>query len=117
MTELNSDMTVHDVYQTLKLIPDYKRQAFTRFRVMSHNLRIETGRWSRTPTEQRVCQCDEISIQTEQHVLIVCPLSEASRARYPMLRFNNIKDLLNEDVFLAELCAYTYEVMHIFTQL
>ena len=71
LTELNSNMTVHDIYKTLKLIPDYKREAFTRIRVMSHNLRIETGRWSRTPTEQRVCQCDGDKVQTEQHVLTV----------------------------------------------
>ena len=101
----------------MKLIPDYKREAFTRMRVMSHSLRIETGRWSRTPSEQRVCQCDENSVQTERHVLIQCRLSEASRARYPMLCFDNIKVLLNETVFLYELCAYVHEVTDIFTQL
>ena len=84
---------------------------------MSHNLRIETGRWSRTPTEQRVCQCDDSSVQTERHVLTECPLSETSRERYPMLRFDDLNVLMNETVFLEELCAYIYEVTHIFTEL
>ena len=49
ITELNPTMTVHQVYTTNEFIPDYKRVSFTRLRLMSHKLRVETGRWSRTP--------------------------------------------------------------------
>ena len=79
ITELNPSMTMHQVYRTMKFIPDYKRESFTRLRLMSHSLRIEVGRWSRTPTDQRVCQCDGQQVQTEQHVMIHCPLSALYR--------------------------------------
>ncbi len=52
MTELNSPMTVHNIYNTKIHIPDYMRQSFTRLRVMSHSLRVEVGRWSRTPRQE-----------------------------------------------------------------
>ena len=48
-TDLNRTLTVHGVYQTKEWIPDYKRQAFTRLRLMSHNLKIETGRRGELP--------------------------------------------------------------------
>ena len=44
LRDLNPHMTVHAVYQTSELIPDYKREGFTRLILMSHNLKIETGR-------------------------------------------------------------------------
>ena len=37
-------------------------------------LRVETGRWSRTPREDRLCQCG-LDIQNETHVF-VCPLAK-----------------------------------------
>ena len=46
ITDMNPNMTVHPVYRTRSFVPDYKRQAFTRLRLMSHNLRVEVGRWS-----------------------------------------------------------------------
>jgi hypothetical protein len=67
---------------TLEPCPLYKQQdigeinrvACTRLRLSSHNLRIETGRWERIPRDLRQCQCKE-DIQTEEHVLLRCPLS------------------------------------------
>ena len=56
------------------------RITFTRFRVSSHRLRVEMGRWSRIPPEQRTCQC-ETGIQNEQHIL-VCPLTQDIRGKY-----------------------------------
>ena len=114
VTELNSPMTVHNIYNTKTYIPDYMRESFTRLRVMSHSLRVEVGRWSRTPRQERVCQCDNTSIQTEQHVLIQCHLSQICRDQYPMLNFNSITDLLQENVYLCELCRYVHEVLNIY---
>ena len=41
---LNTSLNVHPVYTTNIFIPDYHRESFTRLRLMSHNLKIETGR-------------------------------------------------------------------------
>ena len=38
-----------------RLVPEYNRKAFTRLRLSSHKLKIETGRWSRIPKEARRC--------------------------------------------------------------
>lgn len=113
-TELNSQMTVHGIYNTKTYIPDYMRESFTRLRVMSHSLRVEVGRWSRTPRQERVCHCDNTSVQTEQHVLIQCQLSQSCRDNYPMLNFGNITELLQENVYLFELCRYVHEVLMVY---
>ena len=114
-TDFNPPLTVHQVYMASEFIPDYQRESFTRLRLMSHNLRIETGGWSRTPSEQRVCLCDGIQVQTERHVLVVCPLTAHLRDRYPMLRFTDVNELLNENDHIREVCKCVFEVLSIFT--
>ena len=59
-------------------IPEQYRIALTRIRLSSHHLRIETGRWSRIPRENRLCQC-RTDIQTEEHVLLRCAISGTLR--------------------------------------
>ena len=71
-TALNPSMEVHPIYTDGGAIPDYLRISFTRFRLSSHLLRVETGRWSRTPREERLCRCGS-GIQDELHVF-TCPL-------------------------------------------
>ena len=78
---MNPTMDVHPIYQCLEPVDDYLRMAFTRFRTSSHRLRIETGRWSRTPRERRTCQCGE-GIQSEEHVLVNCSLTTPIRQKY-----------------------------------
>ena len=70
---MNPDLITHPLYTTTTPnIPDYLRINFTRFRLSSHRLRIEMGRWSRTPQEERVCSCGT-GIQNEEHIF-QCPL-------------------------------------------
>ena len=57
-TELNPDLSNHYIYRKSVYIPDYKRTSFTRLRLMSHNLKVETGRWIRIVGDCRVCSCD-----------------------------------------------------------
>ena len=79
---INPTMDVHPIYlSSEEPVDDYLRMAFTRFRTSSHRLRIETGRWSRTPRERRLCQCDE-GVQSEEHVLRFCNLTEPIRQKY-----------------------------------
>ena len=115
LRDLNPDMTVHPLYSLNKYyVPDYLRISFSRLRLMSHNLRIEIGRWSRIPTEQRVCVCDNGVVQTETHVLLHCPLTTCFRVKYQNLNFSNINDLLNENVNISDLCHYVHEVLNTF---
>ena len=60
---------------------DGLRIAFTRVRLSSHRLRVETGRWARIPHDQRLCQCG-LEVQTEQHVLANCHLVDEIRSSY-----------------------------------
>ena len=109
---LNTAMEVHPVYTTSTYIPDYERESFSRLRLMSHNLKIETGRWSCIPPERRVCLCDNIQPQTEAHVLIDCNLTQNIRLRYPILDFTSINSLLNESTHVSLLCKYVHEILN-----
>ncbi len=51
--------------------------ALTKFRISSHNLHIETGRYERPKLEphQRLCiYCDMQTVENEFHFLLECPL-------------------------------------------
>lgn len=113
-TDLNPELSVHKVYSERVYVPDYVRQAFTRLRLMSHDLKIETGRWSRVPREQRLCQCNEGQIQTERHVLLRCALSERLRQRFVSLNFDELNLLLKDEENTADLCKYVYEVVRVY---
>ena len=113
-TELNPELSVHKVYYERLYVPDYIRQAFTRLRLMSHELKIETGRWSRVPREQRLCQCNLGFIQTECHVLLECTLSEHLRQRFTNLNFDEFNLLLNNEEHIVDLCRYIHEVVTIY---
>ena len=81
---INPNCVAHQVYSrdphSMTLIPEYLRIGFTRMRLSSHRLRIETGRWARLPREHRLCRCG--AIQDEQHVLQDCPLVQHIRDCY-----------------------------------
>ena len=100
-------MVVHPIYTSLEFIPDYLRVAFTRIRLMSHNLKIETSRWSRIPRERRTCPCEGNHPQTESHVLTDCILTRTIRLGYPSLDFTDINTLLSEGTHLNLLCKYS----------
>ena len=109
---LNPSMIVHKVYSDIQYIPDYMRQAFSRLRLMSHDLKIETGRWSRIPREMRRCQCDGLSVQTEYHVLVSCTLTRLLRIKYDLNRIQNLDDLF-EHGEISIVCKYIYESLNI----
>ena len=78
---INPDMSVHPLYaRDAPFIEDHLRITFTRFRLSAHRLRVEMGRWSRTPAEHRICGC-KTGIQNEAHIL-VCPLTLEIRKKY-----------------------------------
>ena len=92
--EINPNLTVHPLYNS-DIVPEHYRISFTRLRLSSHYLKIETGRWSRIPREERVCQCGEV--QTEIHVLLVCPLLQYLRISFEELDFSSLENLMNNE--------------------
>ena len=67
----NPDLSVHKIYKncTERSTIEYQRIAYTRFRLGSHRLKVETGRWSRIPRENRKCDCGIDDIQDEAQCL------------------------------------------------
>ena len=55
------------------------RSAFAKFRMGIAPLRIETGRYERLEENERVCfSCDD-AVESEEHVLLDCPLYQELR--------------------------------------
>ena len=67
---MNPNLNVHNVHKIDKYL-NKKRVVFTRFRLSSHNLKTEKGRWSRTNRENSVCDCGP-KVQDETHLLFDC---------------------------------------------
>ena len=93
--KLNNNLESPAVYHRLIFIPEHHRIAFTRFRVGSHRFRIETGRWSRTPREGRLCPCGEV--QDEIHVIKNCVLLRDIRERYSEINYNEVSEIINHE--------------------
>ena len=51
------------------------RTALTRFRLSSHDLAVESGRYDDTPRSDRLCKFSSLNVvENEYHFLLVCPL-------------------------------------------
>ena len=65
--------TDHEPYLNL-VRPNKFKYALSKFRLSSHNLEIETGRYYGIPRDERLCVCCNMNaIETEFHCLLVCP--------------------------------------------
>ena len=111
---INKNLAVHEIYLKIHVIPEFHRIAFTRFRVSSHSLAVETGRWNRKgrgrlPMEERLCSCGEI--QNEVHVMSQCPLSQYIRDAY---EFSSIDDLMSGQFSDDILCKIIYEILKVY---
>ena len=90
---MNPELESPSIYRkTANFVPDHYRTAFTRFRLGSHRLKVETGRWSRIPRERRLCLCGQV--QDEMHTLLDCPLLNDLRREFSHLNFNSLEDLM-----------------------
>lgn len=59
------------------------RTSLTRFRLSSHKLEIERGRYFNIAKEDRKCKfCNLGSIENEYNFLLICPLYSDLRKRY-----------------------------------
>ena len=103
----NPEQNIHRIYGDAT-VPESDRVAFTRLRLGSHFLKIETGRWARIERERRLCACGQI--QTEQHILLNCPFTVTIRARYSQLSFTNLRVLMTADN-VADLAKYCRQAL------
>ena len=104
--EMNTDLRVHDVYTTGGYIDERKRVSFTKFRLSSHRLKIETGRWSRIPRDNRLCECGDV--QDEVHVALYCPKTNALRNKY---NFDN-REILSLNDLMKKTSVNVVEFIH-----
>ena len=105
---LNPQLESPTIYRSHSYIPEHHRIAYTQFRLSSHRLRIETGRWSRLPRERRLCQCG--SVQDETHVILHCPLLRYVRDENNGINFTSIIEVMSHNN-VNELCRYMYLIM------
>lgn len=73
-----------DMEQYLDFIKDKKfKIAFTKFRLSSHDLAIESGRYENLNRNERICKyCNGNFIETEYHFLLVCTHYRELRQQY-----------------------------------
>jgi hypothetical protein len=105
--EINPTLETHSIYLMKEnTIPEHYRQAFTRFRLSSHTLRVETGRWQRLIHTDRVCDCSENRfVQDERHVIENCKHLDLLRNLFPHLSFD-FNDFMLQDPM--SVCKYIY---------
>ena len=112
---LNPGLTVHQVYERQRgtdyYIPEHLRMSFTRMRLSSHRLRIETGRWARISRAQRLCQCG--AVQDEAHVLLSCPVT--FHLRQTLGRIVTFPDVLTNARTVTDF-IYIHDVLSLFTR-
>jgi hypothetical protein len=85
---INPELSVPVMYSCDPPIKEHFRVATTRLRLSSHRLKIETGRWSRIVKENRLCVCGQM--QTEEHVLLMCPQTRELRDSHKDRQFSKI---------------------------
>lgn len=103
--------------------------ALSKFRISSHNLRIETGRYETNPSlepHDRLCIfCDNLAVEDEFHFLLECPqymVERLSLIRVCQVHIENFENLEHRDKFIeivknkkptviAALAKYIYSSM------
>ena len=110
--KLNNDLSLHKAYKS-NTIPEHARKAFTRLRLGSHRLKMETGRWARLPPEQRLCECGQI--QTDEHILCHCTFVVNLRRKYTNVNFDSIENVMNSPCY--DLTKFCYELLSLFESL
>ena len=96
----NPTLSVMRMY-TQHIVPEHQRIAYSRFRLSSHNLKIETGRWTRTPRERRTCTCEHGGIQDECHIIRDCTLLNELRSNYTHTTFD-VPNFHNNEIEAAK---------------
>ena len=84
---------------------EFERELVTRFRTGSHSLALETGRYTNTPRENRLCSCGT-SIQTVWHIFAECPKTRTVVEK----NYGNMKEIFEDENVHHVLLAITKEL-------
>ena len=81
-------------------------------RLSSHSLAVEVGRWNRRgrgslPLEERLCICGQV--QTEQHVIEMCPRTENIRRQW---NITSMVNLLSERGDHNNVCSIVTKILN-----
>ena len=74
-----------EIEHYLDVLPGKLRCALSKLRLSAHQLKIETGRYTRNRLDRslRLCTlCDKSDIEDEYHFVLVCPVYESIRKKY-----------------------------------
>ena len=93
------------------------RNALSQFRLSSHDLEIERGRYSNVDRDDRICLlCNSNQIENEYHFLLTCPFYRDLRKTYLKLyyyqwptldKFDNLMSTTNRTIVI-NLAKYVY---------
>ena len=73
-----------------------KRSLLAQFRLGILPLHIETGRYTNTPIDQKICKiCDFGEIENEYHFIMTCPEYESARIELFEIARTKIVNMLN----------------------
>lgn len=97
---------------------DKHRKELSRFRLSSHSLEIETGRYTNINRDNRKCKlCSHDTVESEYHFLLCCTAYSDLRKKYH-IKFNwpnmaKFKYLMSvkRDLFLQNLAKFIYSAM------
>ena len=65
-----------------KPISNYSKKLICKFRLSSHCLAIETGRYKNIPVERRKCPSSKTDIEDEFHFMLKCPTYQEFRVKF-----------------------------------
>ena len=95
---INPNLEVHDFYEN-NVMNELDRILWTRFRLGNHYLKIETGRWTKIPRSDRLCdKCYSNEIQTLKHAIYECNFTRNMRIFRSMsnlcIFFNDVSNVI-----------------------
>ena len=112
---MNPHFLINNVYSSRQSVNELHRISFTRFRLSSHSLICEMGRWNkqgrgRLLPEERICQCG--TVQSEQHVVERCPLTVHLRNFHGFVSINELfSDRFPPDI----ICKIIHDIFSVYT--
>lgn len=98
-----------------RTVEETKRIASCRFRLSSHYLAVEKGRWQRIPHEQRLCDCGVQGVQDEHHVITICEKTKHIRQEHPDMTFIDLDSFLHRNSN-KQTCDIIYKILELFNQ-
>lgn len=84
----NNFKTNHDQEKYLTILPHNLALTVLRLRTANHKFPVETGRWSGTEFNERVCTiCNMNEVGTELHYILKCPFFNTQRQQFIHARY------------------------------